>query len=409
MFGVHDWSEANRRFHREEQKKAEIARDLDMSRTTLDRLLFLKDPPQYRRRPMPSLLDDHKEAILAMLNLDAEVASTVVLEHIRKDGYPGGRTILKDYLQDVRPRFLAAQGYQRTTYAPGEIGQFDWWELQKRIPVGKGRHRKTYGLVTTLPHSSAHAVVFSHSKTMDDFIACFPGCLERLGGVPENVVGDNDSSVVEPRIPRRPAKLHEEVAALFGHLRTQAVILDPGKPESKGHAERMIEYFETSFLPLRQVENIEDLQNQFDTWTIEIAFERYHRRVGGKVADALNVERGFLHRLPDPLPSTDRHFEVRVSKDCFIRVGDVDYSVPPGLIGRRVQVRMSPKELHVHIDGTQIARHVRSYVPADVVLAPEHVRAMRLSREARGRLDSNDVEIEIPDLRRYDALVGVNP
>jgi transposase len=156
------------------------------------------------------------------------------------------------------------------------------------------RSRHVYGLVTTLPHSAAHAVVFSFHTP--DFLEGCVGCLARLGGVPDKLVLDNDSSIVEPRRPRRPPRLHDEVAALFGHLRCLPVVLDPGKPQSKGQVERMIGYFERSFLPLRTFDSLDDLQTQFDAWTNEVAFTRYHRRVGARVGDAFNVERGLQAR-----------------------------------------------------------------------------------------------------------------
>lgn len=406
---MHEWAEVHRLFHRERLSKAEIAERLGMSRTTVYRLLALKEPPRYERQRRPSLLDPHKAKIAELLADDAEAPATVIIDHLRRQGYQGGITILKDHLQKVRCEFLLAQGRQRTSYLPGEIGHGDWWEPPLEVPVGKGRSRQVYGFVSTLPHCAAHAVVFSFHKQMADFLEGCVGCLRRLGGVPEKFVVDNDSSIVEPRRPRTPARLHDEVAALFGHLRCLPVVLDPGKPESKGQVERMIGYFEMSFLPLRTFGSLDDLQNQFDTWTSEIAFTRHHRRVGARVQDALNVERGFLQRLPDPLPATDRRLEVRVSKDCFIRVKDVDYSVPPHLVGRKVSVRLSSKELVAHVDGHEIARHQRSYVPADVVLDPAHARALRLSREARRRLTIGDVALDPPDLSRYDALVGATP
>ena len=102
---------------------------------------------------------------------------------------------------------------------------------------------------------------------MPDFLEGCVGCLKRLGGVPDKLVLDNDSSIVEPRRPRTAARLHDEVAALLGHLRLLPVVLDPGKPESKGQVERTIGYFETSFLPLRRFASLDDLQAQFDSWT----------------------------------------------------------------------------------------------------------------------------------------------
>ena len=74
------------------------------------------------------------------------------------------------------------------------------------IPVGKSRTRRPYGFVTTLPHSAAHAVVFSFHKTMPDFLEGCVGCLNRLGGVPDKLVLDNDSSIVEPRRLRTAAR-----------------------------------------------------------------------------------------------------------------------------------------------------------------------------------------------------------
>lgn len=119
------------------------------------------------------------------------------------------------------------------------------------------------------------------------------------------------------------------------------------------------------------------------------------------------MEQGFLAPIPDPLPDTHRHTEVRVTKDGFCRIGDVDYSVPPGLSGRRVQARVSPTEITEFCEGRQIACHVRSFVPADVVLDPKHARQLRLARESARRLNRRDPDMPVVDLARYDALTGV--
>lgn len=342
-----------------------------------------------------------------MLDTDPRVPATVIIEHLRRDGYGGGITILKDYLVQVRPLFVQSKSYQRTSYLPGEVGHTDWWEPPLSVPVGPRASRKVFGLVTTLPHSAAHACVFAFSKGMADFLPAFSGTLVRLGGVPEAMVVDRDTSIVVPR--SRPARLHPEVVALFGALRLRPIILGPRKPESKGQVERTVGYLETSFLPLRSFADIEDLQTQHDRWAAEVAFVRKPRRVGGKVADAWATEQGFLAPLPDPLPDTDRHTEVRVTKDGFCRVGDVDYSVPPGLSGRRLQVNASWNEVVIFVEGTEIARHRRSFVPADVVLDPVHARALRLAREAQSRLRDADPQIPAVDLARYDTLIEAAP
>ena len=175
MYSVHDWAEVHRLHERERWSKTAIARKLSMSRNTVDRLLRLEEPPRYERRPKGSLLDPFKADIAEMLEWDAEAPATVILDHLQGRGYQGRIKILKDYLQKERPRYLARRSFQRTSYIPGEIGQFDWWDLPIAIPVGKNRFRKPHGLVATLPHSDAHEAVFTFTKTMGDFCPAFLG------------------------------------------------------------------------------------------------------------------------------------------------------------------------------------------------------------------------------------------
>lgn len=408
MYSVHDWAEVQRLHHREGHSKTAIARRLGMSRNTVDRLLSLDDPPRYERSGKGSLLDPYKPAIAEMLEADAEVPATVIRQHLQGRGYTGGITILKDYLQVERARYRARRSFQRTSYLAGEISQFDWWDVPIEIPVGKDRFRKPHGLVATLPHSAAHEAVFTFSKTMADFCPAFVGALKRFGGVTRAGVFDNDSSIIAKGSGKN-AVLHDEVAALFGSVRLRPIILEKQRPESKGQIERTIGYLETSFLPLRTFASIADLQSQHDAWATDIAHRRHHRRVGARVADAYNVERGYLAPLPDPLPDIAQRLEVRAGKDIFVRFGDVDYSIPPGLAGRRLSLTASLTEVVVVLEGSEIARHRRSYVPADVVLDPRHARALRLARAARGRLAHGDIAIEAPDLGRYDEVVGVAP
>jgi transposase len=402
---VKDWAEVNRLFDREHLPKAAIARRLGMSRNTVARLLGLDEAPRYVRAPQGSQLDPYAEAIAAMLDADPTVRATVIREHLRALGYRGGLTILKDHLARVRPGFLAARAYQRTTYLPGEIGQVDWWHTGAPVPVGQGVSREAFGLVTTLPWSGAHAAVFTLGRTVGDLRPALAGCLERLGGVPEALVFDNDASIVAAREHGR-ARLHDEVLGLLGALRTRAIVARPGQPETKGSVERTIGYLETSFLPLRTFGSLADLQAQHDAWRSEVAVGRHLRRTGTTVTGRWAVERSHLGALPDPLPDTDLHLEARAVKG-WVRVLAADYSVPPLFADRRVGIRVTPHEVRFSSEGRLIATHRRSFVPADVVLDPAHGRAVRLAREARDRLRDGDVEVPPVDLARYDRLCEV--
>lgn len=118
------------------------------------------------------------------------------------------------------------------------------------------------------------------------------------------------------------------------------------------------------------------------------------------------MERDALRRLPVVWPDLSEQLEVRASSDAFVRVGGVDYSVPPRLAGRRLSVNVTLDEVAVHCEGERVARHIRSWVKADVVLAAAHARELRLAREARRRLAADEVVVEMPALTAYDELVS---
>jgi len=403
VYQVHDWAKV-RELVREGVPKKRIAEQLGCSRTTVYRLAALAEPPCYGRRSAGSQLEPFKDVIADMLIEDDAAPATVIRERLQRRGYAGGVTILKDYLRELRPLYRH-RDYQRTVYVPGEILQADWWDTGLDVPVGKGASRRAYGFVTALPFSAAHSVVFTHAQTTADAVPALLGCLTRLGGVPERLVMDRDSSLVA-RAPRRRARPVDELAALLGALSMGHIILPRHSPEAKGSVERTNGYLETSFLPLRRFEGLSDLQVQHDAWAEEVALPRHLRRLGGRVADALVVERAELAALPDPLPETDRRLEVRASRDGFCRVAGVDYSLPPGYGLRRLQVRLSPRDLAVFCEGRLVASHARSYVPCDVVRDGEHMRALSAAQEAQRRLRGGEPELPAVDLARYDALVG---
>ena len=97
---------------------------------------------------------------------------------------------------------------------------------------------------------------------------------------------------------------------------------------------------------------------------------------------------------------------MRVCRDGFVRAAGVDYSLPPGYAGRRVAVHLGLSELSVFCEAREVARHARSYVPADVVRDAAHMSALAAAQEAQRRLRSGDPELPAVDLARYDALVG---
>ena len=84
----------------------EIVRRTGHSRNTIRRALRSAEAPRYRRPQRPSKLDPFREEIHRLLRSEPRLPGTRVRKLLEEEGYVGGKTILDDYLREVRPLFL---------------------------------------------------------------------------------------------------------------------------------------------------------------------------------------------------------------------------------------------------------------------------------------------------------------
>jgi transposase len=152
---VEQWAEVRRLHFVRGLSIREIHRRTGLHRGTIRRALASDGAPIYRRPPAGSKLDPFKDEIHRLLAADPRLPGQRVRELIEPLGFEGGKTIVDDYLREVRPLFLPPpRTFQRTVYRPGEICQFDLWEPQGRGP-GRSRpdaprlgRRRVLGLLT---------------------------------------------------------------------------------------------------------------------------------------------------------------------------------------------------------------------------------------------------------------------
>lgn len=397
MIGVERWAEIRRMRFAEKRSIREIQRLTGYHRGTIRRAIESERPPSYRRPPGPSKLDAFKGEIHEQLDDDPQVPSKRLREICEELGYAGGKTIFDDYVREVRPRYLRLRTYQRTVYRPGELLQFDLWEPSKPIPVGHGQLRRGWVVTAELGYSRALAGALVFSKELEDLAFGMSGCLARLGALPQKLVWDREGAIHAGG--GRPT---QGFAAFCGGLGVGWVILERGDAEAKGALERSHRFMRTNFEPARSFASELDFQAQFDAWT-ERANARTHRTIRAVPAERLAEERRRMRPLPSSLPETDRRFVVRVPQQPYLRFDRNDYSLDPRLAGRRVEVRVSQREITaVALDSGELAaRHRRSFAGHLTFTELAHQRELERLRGERRR----EPEVELRPLARYDALI----
>ena len=129
-----------------------------MSRNTIRRALRSDRPPGYQRPPKAGVLEPFKAEIHRLLKDDPKLPGVRVRELLEPLGCTVCKTVVDDYLREVRPLFAPPpRTFQRTVYRPGEICQFDVWQPRDEVPVGHGQTRQGWVIVACLGYSRAGA------------------------------------------------------------------------------------------------------------------------------------------------------------------------------------------------------------------------------------------------------------
>jgi transposase len=401
VLDVEGWAELRREHFVRGVSIKELARRTGLSRNTVRAALRASAPPRYRRPAAPSKLDPFKAEIHRLLMDDPKLPGQRIRELIAPLGYAGGKTILDDYLRELRPLFDPARTFQRTIYRPGEICQFDLWQPRAEIPVGHGQTRRGWVVVACLGYSRAGAGALVFSTQIPDLLAGMRRCLWSLGALPQTLVWDRQAG-----LHARGGRPTEAFAAFCGALRVGWHFCERADPQAKGAVERLQGFMETSFEPGRHFANELDFQLQLDAWFTERANPRMHKTLRCRPSDRLAEERERMAALPIAPPDTDRRWALRVPPDPYVRFDTCDYSLEPALVGRRVEVRVSDREVRaVALDTGELAcRHARSFARHRTVTALEHARILKAQRaERRGE---REPLVEVRSLASYDVLIA---
>jgi hypothetical protein len=266
-------------------------------------------------------------------------------------------------------------------------------------------------LVMTLAFSRFMTATMIPSRQAGDILSGMWALICGIGRVTKTLLWDRESAIGGTGRVSVPA------AAFAGTLATQIKLAPPRDPEFKGMVERNNGFLETSFLPGRTFASPADFNTQLGEWLAR-ANARTVRSIQGRPVDLLATDYLSMLALPPLDPPIGLNHRVRLSRDYYVRVDTVDYSVDPRVIGKFVDVTASPQEVTVCCDGQVVARHTRSWARQGVVTDPAHAATaaqmrqalalQRQSRQAATRQHADGHAVMLRALPDYDALFGVD-
>ncbi len=367
---MEDWA-LIRRLVADGVSQRQVARDLGIGRSTVERALASDRPPKYERPAVPTAFTPFEPLVRQLLVTTPDMPATVIAERV---GWTGSITWFRDNVRRLRPEHRPVDPSDRLTWLPGDAAQCDLWFPPKKIPLEDGSTTLLPVLVITCAYSRFILARMIPTRHTADLLLGMWELLAQLGRVPRRLIWDNESGI------GRGKRHAEGVGAFAGTLATTLQRLKPYDPESKGIVERRNGFFETSFMPGRDFESPADFDTQFGEWLI-IANARIVRTIKTRPVDRLDADRAAMLALPPIAPAVGWVNRVRLGRDYYVRLDSSDYSVDPAMIGRFIDVTADLDRVEVRHEGRLVAAHDRVWARGMTITDPAHVAAAKVLRE----------------------------
>jgi transposase len=347
----------------------DIAEQLGVHPKTVSRALKRNGAPQKERKRRGSKLEPYKPKIDRLLG-EGVWNAVVVLREIQADGYTGGITILREYIEPKRA-LRPGKATVRFETEPGEQMQSDWGEIA--VGIG-GQATKVHFIVNTLGYSRRFHFWVAESADAEHTYEGIQRSFEYFGGVTGEVLVDNQKSAVLAPSNQGQPRFNERFLDLAGHYGFTPRACRPYRARTKGKDERMVGYIKQHFfVRYRAFESLAHLNQLAEKWLAEEADRRVHGTVKEVVAERFEREAPFLSSLPATRYDTSYLEHRKVGWDGYIHVGGNRYSVPIQLVDQVVVVRIGlDGELRIYHADRLVARHRLQSREQGWVTTPEH-------------------------------------
>ena len=226
-----------------------------------------------------------------------------------------------------------------------------------------GKYRRTRLFVMTLGYSRKAVRLLVFRSSTRTWTELHETAFRRLGGSCRVLVLDNlKEGVLTPDIYDPTLNpLFKDVLAHYGVVALPCRVRDPDR---KGKVEAGVAHAQKTPLKGQRFESLEEAQTYLDNWETRWADTRIHGTTKRQVAAMFAEEKPALLPLPIEPFRYYQYGERVVHLDGCIEVEAAFYSVPPGWIGKLVNVQWD-------------SLHVRILDPKTHQLLREHLRQQR--------------------------------
>lgn len=322
---------------------SQIAKQLKVSRTTVYKYLEMsfEEATEWANSlsTRSKKLDQYKEWIIAWLkeypHLSAAQIKDWLLERFPDLQVADSTTRL--YVNEVReeyqiPKTKVVRQYEAVEEQPmGKQMQVDWGETKQKTENKK--EVKLYFISFVLSHSRYKYIEWQDCPfTTRDTIRCHESAFQYYGGMPEEIVYDQDHLITVSEnsgdiILTGEFQAYKEQRGFHMYLCRKA------DPESKGKIENVVKYVKYNFADSRVFTNIDNWNERCLAWLKRTGNHNVHQTIKKRPDEVFLLEKQHLQPVSHLLSGESIHnYSITrvVNKDNTIIYKSNRYSVPIG-------------------------------------------------------------------------------
>jgi transposase len=356
-----------------------LAKETGRDRKTVRKYIHSGDKPTYKpREAKPGLLDPFQDYIRKRVVKDGIMASRILRE-IRKNGYTGGYTILKEYVRPLRVEQSIEAVYRYET-KPGVQAQVDFDPIA--YIETDGLVKKLYCFNMILSFSRNRYFQYTVDASTVGLIRLMLDGFQFFDGYPKEILFDNMKQVVIKRALRyEDNEWNPTFWDFVKHFKFTPRLCKPGRAQTKGKVENQVKVVQQDFFKGLDFSGLSDLNSKAIGYCHEVN-SRVHRTTGAIPKDQLAAE--------DLTPFSDKPpYQVvlvsyrKISRDCYVSYLGNRYSVPWRYAGLQARILDKDHRISVEVNGSPVCEHGLKPGAGSVVRVKEHFDG--LLAEIRGR------------------------
>jgi transposase len=333
----------------------------------LERRLYPPAPPQPDAIPLPDWPTVQKE-------LSRKGVTLMLLWQEYKAAYPAGYQYSR--FADLYRAWLSTQEVVlRQVHAPGDKLFVDYaGQTVGIVDRSTGEVRDAQIFVAVLGHSSYTYAEATWTQSAADWIGSHVRTLAFLGGVPAAIVPDNLKAGVT-KAHRYDPDLNPAYQDFAEAYATTVLPARVRKPRDKAKAESgvlVVERWILARLRHQTFFSLAELNVAIRVLVDSLNDRPFQKREGSRRSVFESQDRPALKALPASPYEYATNKKAKVHLDYHVDIERHYYSVPHGLIGKTVDVRLCASTVEIFYRGKRIAAHARASVRGGFTTCAAH-------------------------------------